>query len=112
MGPIKSQRDRAVNSYGADSNNALSRNPNSVRWQIPVFTNNTGPLSPENDKLDGLWCEEFQYERRGGTEEIHIITEGESQLNWRVHTLSLVSAELYQTLQLESERRGGILQRS
>lgn len=78
----------------------------------PAFHKQHRPTFPENDKLGGLWCEEFQYERRGRTEEIHIITEGESQLNWRVHTLSLVSAKVCQTLQLESEWRGGILQRS
>lgn len=73
----------------------------------PGFHKQHRPTFPENDKLGELWCEEFQYERRGGkTEEIHINTEGESQLNWRVHTLSLVSAKVYQTLQLESERRG------
>lgn len=72
----------------------------------PGFRKQHRPTFPENDKLGGLWCEEFQFERRGGTEEIHIITEGESQLNRRVHTLSLVSAKVHQTLQSESERRG------
>lgn len=60
MGPIKRrQRDRAVNSYGADSNNALSRNPNSVRWQSPVFTNNTGPLSPRMTNSAGCGVKNF-----------------------------------------------------
>lgn len=62
---------------------------------------------PENGKLGGLWCEEFQYERRGGIEEIHIITEGESQLNWRVQTLSQASAKVYQARQLESAMCSG-----
>lgn len=62
---------------------------------------------PENGKLGGLWCEEFQYERRGGIEEIHIITEGESQLNSRVHTLSQACAKVYQARQLESAMCSG-----
>lgn len=73
----------------------------------PGFHKQHRPTFTENDKLGGLWCEEFQYEWRGGTEEIHIIAEGESQLNRRVHTLSLASAMVYQTLRLESERKGG-----
>lgn len=63
--------------------------------------NKGGPTFPGNDKLGGLWCEEFQYERRGGIEGIRIITGGESQLTSRVHTLSLASAKVYQTHQLE-----------
>lgn len=60
MGPIKRrQRDRAVNLYRADSNNALSRNPNSVRWQSPVFTNNTGPLSPRMTNSAGCGVKNF-----------------------------------------------------
>lgn len=60
MGPIKrSQRDRAANSYGADSNNALSKNPNSVRWQSPVFANNTGPLSPRMTNSAGCGVKNF-----------------------------------------------------
>lgn len=60
MGPIKrSQRDGAVNSYGAESNNAPSRNLNSVRWQSLVFTNVTGPRSQRMTNSVGCGVKNF-----------------------------------------------------
>lgn len=115
-----SQRDGRINSYKANTNNALSRNHLKCvsfhKWDELRFPRKTNTAS----------CG-VKYLRKNGTaarriEEIHIIAEGESQLNLRTHPSFRASAKrLYQSLQftswiqqrdqeVEKRVKGGILQ--